>query len=329
MNTKIITNIKKFIEELILNYAVYGPTKDGFIQFEDTNDINICSENTLKAPKEIFFPQTEVMFTYQKDKKGEAERPVLNEKRILLGVKPCDVKSFLIMDRLFDNDDYKDPYYIERRRSTVIMGIACLSPKDTCFCNSFDISLDNKEAVDILLTDIGGRYLTTGISDKGSEIIDNLEKASQDDIKKAEEVIKKAKDKLNSKVSLTDLSNKLKKVFEDDMWKRMTDKCLGCATCTYLCPTCHCFDVQDENLGKEGRRVRLWDSCQFPLFTLHTSGHNPREHKSERIRNRVMHKFSYFKGNFGEIACVGCGRCVENCPVNFDIREMLEMVSSK
>ena len=119
---------------------------------------------------------------------------------------------------------------------------------------------------------------------------------------------------------------KLKDLFEADLWDDEAMSCIRCGICTYLCPTCHCFDINDEITSHsplEGKRVRTWDNCQFPDFTMHSSGHNPRPDKASRLRQRIMHKFNYFVHNFGEIACVGCGRCVSYCPVNIDIREII------
>jgi ferredoxin len=115
--------------------------------------------------------------------------------------------------------------------------------------------------------------------------------------------------------------------FEHPFWDTLHKKCLACGTCTFMCPTCHCFDIQDEVKAEDGKRMRNWDSCMFPLFTKETSGHNPRPSQKERWRQRVMHKFRYFVDNFNAIACVGCGRCVMYCPVNMDIRKIVEDIS--
>ena len=316
MSDKLITDIHKFIETLKSEHIVYAPVNGKFQRVTDTKEINLNGKNTQRSPKELFFPQTEVMFTYQKGNKGEAEKPVLTEKRIILGIKPCDVKGMLLLDKLFDNEDYRDPYYIEKREATTIVGMSCKNPQETCFCTSLDIQPDSKEGMDVLLREVKDGYLGTGISKKGEKLISTLPDAGD---KKAEKIKMPT-----SSLSIDGLSDKLQERFDDEVWAKISEKCLGCATCTYLCPTCHCFDVQDEVVGEEGRRIRLWDSCQFPLFTLHTSGHNPREKNMERMRNRIMHKFSYFVNIFGETACVGCGRCIANCPVNFDVREVIE-----
>jgi sulfhydrogenase subunit beta (sulfur reductase) len=127
---------------------------------------------------------------------------------------------------------------------------------------------------------------------------------------------------------LEGLGDKLDNSFDSDFWDEVHFKCIGCTTCTYLCPTCHCFDIyEEEESDKSGYRLRLWDSCSLSLFTLHTSGHNPRPSSKERMRQRVMHKFNYFAHNYNEFGCVGCGRCIQNCPVNMDIRDVISSIA--
>ena len=104
--------------------------------------------------------------------------------------------------------------------------------------------------------------------------------------------------------------------------------CLGCGTCAFLCPTCTCFDVvdEDDHYNHRGKRIRLWDTCQFCIYTQHTSGHNPRDSIIERCRNRILHKFSYYPKNYGMLGCVGCGRCIQLCPVNNDLRDIIKKI---
>jgi formate hydrogenlyase subunit 6/NADH:ubiquinone oxidoreductase subunit I len=120
------------------------------------------------------------------------------------------------------------------------------------------------------------------------------------------------------------LSRDLMELYEAGHWSRVQESCLNCGTCTYCCPTCHCFDIQDETQGEAGRRVRNWDTCMSWLFTMHGTGHNPRGSKLDRVRQRFMHKFKYIPAKRGgEIGCVGCGRCVQLCPVNIDVRRVV------
>lgn len=129
-------------------------------------------------------------------------------------------------------------------------------------------------------------------------------------------------------LNLNGLKEKLRNGFDSPLWGTIAERCLGCGVCTYLCPTCHCFDISDKIKGERGRRMRSWDSCQYALFTMHASGHNPRPSKRERMRQRIMHKFLYAQDNFKETFCVGCGRCVRSCPVNLDIRENVALLAT-
>ena len=118
-------------------------------------------------------------------------------------------------------------------------------------------------------------------------------------------------------------------LYKAPFWEEVAFACINCGTCTYVCPTCWCFDIQDENHGKAGMRIRNWDSCMFPLFTLHGSGHNPRGTKLHRVRQRFMHKLKYYVDKYDSgIQCVGCGRCVRLCPVNIDIRRVCDVMNS-
>ncbi len=116
--------------------------------------------------------------------------------------------------------------------------------------------------------------------------------------------------------------------FEHPVWQEISESCIGCSSCTFLCPTCTCFDVIDENdeYNNRGRRIRIWDTCQSCLYTLETSGHNPRPTRIQRCRNRIMHKFSYYPSNYDCLGCVGCGRCITACPVNNELRLIIDKI---
>ena len=139
--------------------------------------------------------------------------------------------------------------------------------------------------------------------------------------------MKLSSEKLQSDVNIKNLKEKLDKAFDASFWNEIHQKCLGCGICTFLCPTCYCFDITDEVKDEQGKRIRCWDSCMFPQFTLHASGHNPRPTYRERMRQRIMHKFNYCPENYKETFCVGCGRCIRNCPVNLDIRQIIKIAN--
>ncbi|MEI3338955.1 MAG: 4Fe-4S dicluster domain-containing protein [Eubacterium sp.] len=113
-------------------------------------------------------------------------------------------------------------------------------------------------------------------------------------------------------------------MFDHPIWDEVTRACIGCATCTYVCPTCYCFDIDSDNHGAEGTKYRCWDSCMFSDYRRMAGGHNPRPTKKERVRNRYMHKLSFFHERYGQLLCVGCGRCVEKCPAHMDITMFID-----
>ncbi len=330
MNLKIIekAQIAQFVESIPAKKI--APVKEeGLITFQEISsaeEIFWDFLNTQKSPKEFLFPQSERLFRYQRTDHGfelgldEIEA----EKKALIGLHPCDIKSFLILDKLFDNERYKDNYYIEKRKNTLIIGLACNHPLNTCFCTSVDGGPFSSEGADILLIDLGDRYLMQIVSEKGKEFGSKFKDAQKSDIAEMEKRKKQAISSIKTNINLNGLYKKLEEIFEEKIWETLSEKCLNCGACTYVCPTCHCFDIQDELKADKGIRIRNWDSCMFNLFTKHGSGHNPRTKGFQRMRQRIMHKFSYYIRNFGVTACVGCGRCILNCPVNMDIRGVLD-----
>lgn len=288
--------------------------------------------NSRNAPKQVFFPHTEKLMKYTRTPKGMvfSEEESKADKAVLFGVRPCDAQSFALLDMLFDQEKYRDPYYVAKRNNTTVITLTCVQPPyATCFCTSVDGEPLSGGGADILLTEIDANYLAEFITAKGEKLLKyfgDLKTDEADDSRKME-ISEKAKQAIKSKIPAHEIKPLLDSNFEHPFWATIHSKCLACGTCTYLCPTCHCFDISDEATGSDGVRIRSWDSCMFPLFTKETSGHNPRTSQKERWRQRIMHKFKYYVDNFNAIACVGCGRCVRSCPVNLDIRKVVEDIS--
>ena len=328
--------LPNLIDELIEKYRVFAPVKrEKFIGFEEiSSSKEACLEfqNSKQPPKGVFFPQTEILFKYKKGEKGvEADARPWNGEGVLFGVRPCDARGLVFFDKFFSSGDHKDLPYLEKRKKTAVVGLACIHPRGTCFCTSLGGSPFGREGMDLLLVDLGDRYLVEILTERGEKLVENaqwLRDANDVDFERAVELAKGAEDAIKTKISTDGLSGKLDGMFDDPFWDQVHQKCIGCGVCTYLCPTCWCFDVLDEEIGANVRRVRIWDTCQFPLFTRQASGFNPRPSGKERMRQRLMHKFNYFPEDFNEFACVGCGRCVKECPVNLDIREVIKAIVS-
>jgi len=325
--------LSEFIKQLRKDFTVIAPrnVKD-FVLFQELKadeEPYLDFLNSRQSPKEYFFPQTENIVEYE----GVTDKrvPIVTEKqmrkRIIFGMRPCDVTSLSILDRLFINEDYVDNYYKRLRDNTLIFGFGCSYPRTTCFCTSFDSGPFSTKGADVFITDSGDTFIIEGITEQGKKLIEKLPDGDEKLLKTKSEIEKKALDSITTPPNVEKIPEKLKGLFENPVWEVISERCLGCGVCTYLCPTCHCFDIQDEVIDNKGRRVKNWDSCMFPIFTLHGSGHQPREFRFQRMRQRIMHKFNYYDENFDIIACCGCGRCVTECPVNIDVREILRTIS--
>lgn len=319
--------------------AQYVPNESGSTGTEDAPWPGPGYVTARLSAKGVFFPQSEILCRYENGVLVEETLP--SEKILLFGIRPCDGRGIAELDEVFSasNSRFEDPYYLKRREDSVVVSLACTggtsggaAPARTCFCTSVGGDPAGTEGSDVVAYDLGDRYLMTAVTGKGKEflgehagIFENADQAELDAAADAGEKEADAARKNIETIDLEEIKERLDTAFDSEAWKEITAGCIGCGACTYLCPTCHCFDITDEDNGHgRGRRIRTWDSCQYPQFTLHASGHNPRNEKSPRMRQRVMHKFSYTVENNGKIYCVGCGRCVVHCPVNLDIREVLE-----
>lgn len=331
-------NIEKLLHDIADTFTVYAPLnreaeKPVFGELGADDAVSYDYITTQFSAKSVFFPQREVLCTYEN---GSLKDIVLDERRFLVyGIRPCDAQALTYLDKVFDDvtGRFKDPYYLERRENSIVISLACNEAASTCFCTSVEGSPVGSEGSDILAVELGEKLLFEAVTEKGKRFIeehaDSFEKVTEEDRSRREESAKKVENELQS-YDFTGLKETLDEEFDDEDWARVTANCLGCGICTYLCPTCHCFDITDEtNKLGHGIRLRSWDSCQYPLFTKHASGHNPRPQKTQRMRQRIMHKFSYSVEKNEDIFCVGCGRCITNCPVNLDIRDILTTFAKK
>ncbi len=332
-----------FLESLSERGQVYAPVrkkgKSVWTNVTKAEDVDWSVENTEMSPKEFFFPQTECLlrFTNSHEEGSMIMHQVakLADDRVLLNVRPCDAKAFRLLDRIFVQDEMtNDIYWKTKREHTLMIGMGCSSPRPECFCTSTGCGPFHEEGLDILLADLGDRILVKTLTHDGEEASSALPDASSEDVaqlailkNKAEEVLPPCPG-FEQHNAITQRS--VLEVYGLPLWQRVYEMCLNCGTCTFVCPTCHCFDIQDEVKGKEGRRVRNWDTCMHRLFTEHASGHNPRGEKLDRVRQRFMHKFKYIPiKRDGELGCVGCGRCVRSCPTNIDVREIVRVMNEE
>jgi formate hydrogenlyase subunit 6/NADH:ubiquinone oxidoreductase subunit I len=336
-------NFPAVIEKLLGRYRVFAPVKKGccheFAALKEPGQADLGFRNTRQSPKGLFHPQAERMFEYSLAA-DDPQAGILKEApkdfspRVILGIRPCDAKAFDLDDANFNTETIKDPWWVRRREATTLIGLACNNPCSTCFCTGMGTGPFDTAGLDVLLTDTGDGYAAQVVTERGKNVLgvttgwESVSSAVQgkiDDLRKSsEQSIGKPFDQ--TQIAQRDMSE----IFNDlPMWEEVQFSCINCGTCTFVCPTCWCFDIQDEVQGDKGDRLRLWDSCMFPLFTLHGSGHNPRAQKTQRVRQRFMHKLKYYQDKYHQgSACVGCGRCVQACPVNIDIRQVGRQMAS-
>ena len=328
-----------FLASLAKRFIVYAPCKDGeTITFQPYHaGADVCLDRPANsAPKGVIFPQSETLFSFNLKKNPEDARKVdvelgaqsAAQDAAIVGGRPCDARGFLVLDPVYMD---VDPYYRSRREKTVIITLACPNPYPGCFCTSVESGPADRAGSDVLVTELDNGYFLEAVTEKGKAILDDgalqdgaayreqatmRQKAAHDRVKKAFSGGKKVK-----------ISEE--RFLSDEFWEETTAKCLSCGACTYLCPTCYCFNITDEQAVNKGERIRSWDSCMFPHFTLETSAHNPRSKKAQRFRQRVGHKFVYYPEKYGDLGCSGCGRCIRFCPISMEISKVVARLAEE
>ena len=311
---------------------ILAPKKTGelvdFAWVTQLSEVCLDQVQTVQSPKLAIFPKVEELFSYQtafdqvtiQDRHLEAL-----EEIVVFGLRPCDAAAFASLAAIFTWDS-PDQLFSARFEKMTLVGVSCARADEYCFCTSVGGGPGATTGSDILLTDIGsGEYLAEIISEKGRQTV-------QAAAGKFQPAAGKEKESHLAKVvpsfALAKITPALAALFDDDaFWAEQSRRCLGCGACAYVCPTCACFDIQDEGAGDSGKRLRCWDSCGFSMFTLHTSGHNPRPLQSQRWRQRLMHKFAYMPERQKVLGCVGCGRCSRACPVDMNVLEHLRAIA--
>ena len=334
-----LDKINLVFAEIAKNAELYLPVDqtDGSAAYKKWEEGTVWSNalNTVKSPKDFFFPQTEDLMRFKTEGKNIEVIDTRTEISdfVVFGVRACDVKSFDILDRVFLTEPM-DSFYAEKRRHGVIVSLACSRPSETCFCKTFGIDPATP------MGDISAWKTETDIyfeanTEKGKVLLDSLSDLTEecdDTVVTAEKTkITAVMDKLPLKNLKTDAfgGGKTNEIFDAPEWAELSESCLGCGTCTFVCPTCQCYDIKDFNTGNGVIRYRCWDSCMYSEFTRMAHGNN-RNTQKERFRQRFMHKLVYFpENNDGMFSCVGCGRCLAKCPISMNIVKVMKKIGGK
>jgi NAD(P)H-flavin reductase/formate hydrogenlyase subunit 6/NADH:ubiquinone oxidoreductase subunit I len=295
-------------------------SKFAFGPLESASELRLDYDVTLLPPKKYFFPQRETLVTYDVANGFFAKDPADFKPTVIIGVHPYDIVALLHMDEIF-RETKSDPYYFEKRKSSIIIGVNMQNMSKWCFAPQMGCAT-TEYGYDLMLTDLGNRYAINIGSQKGEALLDkyakNVTDARARDIQlvgqKKREAVGMSQQKFDFEPEL--IPELLSKSYgESSFWEKHAEACLACGSCVLVCPTCYCFDVRENpDLSlKEGERIRTWDGCLLEDFAKIGSGENFRPTRPTRYRHRYFKKGKYLFDRFGFVSCVGCGRCSSNC----------------
>ena len=330
-------NLSALFQSIAESQELYLPVEvSGQVNYKAwTPDAKVSLETlkSVKSPKDVFFPQSENLYTCEREgRKLKVEPEALKEQRFtVFGMRACDVQGVKVLDQVFLADPV-DSFYAARREHGTMVAIACHEPEESCFCKVFGIDCAEPSA-DVAAWFAGEELYWKALTDKGEALTKAVEslltEADGTDAEKLE-TEKTAIRAIVEKLPYSDLSlegwngDALTEKFNSPVWEELYKPCLACGTCTFVCPTCQCYDIKDYDTGHGVQRYRCWDSCMYSDFTMMAHGNN-RTSQLQRFRQRFMHKLVYYPANNnGMYSCVGCGRCVEKCPASLNIVKVIK-----
>jgi formate hydrogenlyase subunit 6/NADH:ubiquinone oxidoreductase subunit I len=318
-------DLNDFVQRLLPDYRIGGPVqKNGSFAFEtiqDPQELRLDYPTTILSPKKFLLPVHETLFEFEDARNGKMKPPQPEAPTVIFGVHACDLHAIQLIDHVFA-EGHVDASYVERRRQTLLISLECLAPCDGhSFCKSMG-TLSADEGYDLHMVDLGSAYAIDVATEAGQALLQNaiVTPASDADINRLNAVLSEKWPRFPYRLDfdVSDLPSLLNVSMKSPLWNELGERCLACAACTNVCPTCFCFDVRDEidlNLTT-GRRVRSWDSCQLDEFANVAGGHNFRKSRALRQRHRFMRKGRYILEAHGFLGCVGCGRCARACLVD-------------
>ena len=319
------------VNALMADYQVIGPQAKGpkfaFGPITDPAQLRLDYNTTILPPKKVLQPPQERLATFTMGEEPHVEPVIEAGPTVLLGVHTCDLHAIGLLDKAF-SQEYPDAHYLERRRQTIIVSLECLEPCDEhSFCKSMG-TLSADEGYDLHLTDLGTAYIVDVATEAGKTLLETYAQArpaTDADGRRLDEVLGARGALFTHRLDFeaAELPALLSAAYDHPLWDELGERCLACGSCTNVCPTCYCFNVFDEvdMALTKGERYRRWDSCQLDEFARVAGGENFRAARAARQRHRFMRKGKYIYEKFGELGCVGCGRCIRTCVANISIVE--------
>jgi len=317
-----------WVDTLIRDQMVYGvqskEDRFAFDPLESAADLRLDYDVTILPPKKYFQPQREVLLTF--DPENGFQSVLHEEPFVLFGVHPYDMVAISQMDAVF-TQRHTDAHYKARRDNATIVVSDVQSASENVFAACMgNATMENRNGYDVLLTQVDdGSYVVEAVTEKGEALA-----ASLADAPDADEAVLAARNALREsnraalqkhelKMDPAEIPDLLEKSMNHPVWAEKAEQCYSCGSCNMVCPTCYCFNVQEEPGWdlKSSERTRTWDGCMLTAFAAVAGGHNFREDKAARYRHRYLRKGKYVPEMLeGEISCVGCGRCITACTVN-------------
>lgn len=327
-------NLPALFRMIAENQELYLPVKSGgqvnYAAWTENAEVDLDTLKTVKSPKDAFFPQSENLYTCVKNGKAIKIEPeaLKTQNFVVFGMKACDIRGIEVLDKVFLSNPV-DTFYAARRAHGTIVAMACHEPEETCFCKVFGVDCADP-AADVAVWMVEGELYWKALTEKGEALTKSVEglltDADEAKVEKEKASIRAIVEKLPySNLSLEGWGkDALSEKFNSPVWEELYKPCLACGTCTFVCPTCQCYDIKDYDTGNGVQRYRCWDSCMYSDFTMMAHGNN-RTSQMQRYRQRFMHKLVYFPANNdGMYSCVGCGRCVEKCPAALNIVKVIK-----
>jgi sulfhydrogenase subunit beta (sulfur reductase) len=320
-------SLNTWLDVLAGEVRLIAPRKvDGILLYRpvsSSDEILLDYTRPKMSAKEIVFPSTEPILSISKHGQDVTIFEPSPEEQVIFGLRPCDAHGIAVLDAVFLEREPVDLNYAQRRAATTLVGLSCPQMWEDCFCNSMGGGPDDPTHLDVLLTPVQGGFAVDIVTEKGHALMSKL------DLQEMEG--EPPRSVLNQVETVLD-QELWSQHFSDPYWDQLAQRCLECRLCAYVCPACRCFDVRDQVTEHRAGyssydRLRCWDSCTGTNYRVVAGGSNPRATKGERLRNRFFCKFYYFPLEYGIGGCVGCGRCIEVCPVNIDIVEVLRDIS--
>lgn len=330
-------NFLSLLEDIASKRELFVPADDhGEISYKkwdnlDHSAVHFPKNRIETPPKVFFFPPKEEVSKFPSGK-AEPER----SKRAIFGFMACDLSSFKVLDNIFLDEEFVDPFYAIRRHDTLLISCDCYEVGDTCFCNKvggqpypekdFDLNVTKAPDLEDLIVEFNPESLEAQeIYDRNSDL---FEPATEETLEARSSFRVERNEELDEKNSFFDIPENVGDIPPDSpIWGEMAEECVECGACNLSCPTCHCYQLYERSEDSSVSRNKVWDSCNFKGYSRVAGGANPMESLESRVKNRFYDKLDRIKENYGFYGCTGCGRCIDGCMGDIDMRDILKEVA--